>query len=229
MDKKICEEKRCASFIPLRGYCLTHSEFIEKLKTCREEISDKNKEIINKQNNEIDQSKLKPITKEIVRNYSKKIFNNLGYITTLDVKNELRKHNYWAVQSSVSKFIDEIFEEDNWDWNVEYNYKIYYLKTPSFFKKIEIKRNEIKNWISENCKNKFFSISIIKKDNIEKKIVCKLGDKKNNIKQTNNILKVFDINIINNKDKNIRGDYRNINIETINEIRFKNTIIEIID
>lgn len=65
----------------------------------------------------------KTLTQDIVRDVANELISLNGSTTNLDVKNELRKRGYWAVQSDVSDFMQNIASSVGSGWDTSNNGK----------------------------------------------------------------------------------------------------------
>ncbi|WP_338762542.1 hypothetical protein WAF17_17815 [Bernardetia sp. ABR2-2B] len=54
-------------------------------------------------------------------------FKKRGFTTTLDVKNELRKKGFHAIQSEVSLWMDELATDEEWDYESNGTFRMYSL------------------------------------------------------------------------------------------------------
>lgn len=57
---------------------------------------------------------LSPLTKSAVRSAAIRLMERNYSATTLEVKQLLRTKNFWAIQSTISRWMDELAEEEDW-------------------------------------------------------------------------------------------------------------------
>lgn len=71
------------------------------------------------------------LTQDVVRDVANKLIDANGSTTNLDVKNELRKRGYWAIQADVSDFMQSIASSIGSGWDVSNNgrFNTYSLKS----------------------------------------------------------------------------------------------------
>lgn len=74
------------------------------------------------------QTNSKTLTKDAVKIVAERLMFNLMAITTLEIKNELRKEGYWATQRQVSTFMRDLCIENNYDSQTTGQYNIYRMK-----------------------------------------------------------------------------------------------------
>lgn len=77
---------------------------------------------------------MKTFTLEDAREAFEEVFEREGEVTSLDVKNELRKRGFWATQSEVGTAVRDVAEELEYDWHFNGVYRKYYkvdIATPS--------------------------------------------------------------------------------------------------
>ncbi len=70
---------------------------------------------------------LKPLTKEVVRTAARRLMERNYTTTAIEVKNLLRSQHYWAIHPTISDFLDELAEEENW-YFISNNYQRNYFK-----------------------------------------------------------------------------------------------------
>lgn len=70
---------------------------------------------------------LKPLTKEAVRTAARRLMERNYTTTAIEVKNLLRTQNYWAIHPTISEFLEELAEEENW-YFISNNYQRNYFK-----------------------------------------------------------------------------------------------------
>lgn len=57
---------------------------------------------------------LKSLDKNAVRTAAIHLMERNYTTTTLEIKQLLRSQNYWAIQSTISRWMDELAEEEDW-------------------------------------------------------------------------------------------------------------------
>jgi len=70
---------------------------------------------------------LKPLTKEVVRTAARRLMERNYTTTVVEVKKLLNTQNYWAIHQTISNFLEELAEEENW-YFVSNNYERNYFK-----------------------------------------------------------------------------------------------------
>lgn len=70
---------------------------------------------------------LKPLTKAAIRSAAIHLMERNYSTTTLEVKQLLRIQNYWAIQATISRWMEELAQEENW-YAVSNNYHYNYFK-----------------------------------------------------------------------------------------------------
>ncbi|MFK7981673.1 MAG: hypothetical protein AB8G86_16945 [Saprospiraceae bacterium] len=70
---------------------------------------------------------LKSLDKHIVRTAAIRLMEQNYTTTTLEVKQLLRSQNYWAIQATISRWMDELAEEEDWYFET-FNYHRNYFK-----------------------------------------------------------------------------------------------------
>lgn len=70
---------------------------------------------------------LLPLSKDAVRNAAIELMEKNYTATTLEVKQLLRAQNYWALQNTISRWMDELAEEEDW-YFISNNYHRNYFK-----------------------------------------------------------------------------------------------------
>ena len=76
---------------------------------------------------------LKSLDKNAVRTAAIHLMERNYTTTTLEVKEFLRSQNYWAIQATISRFMDELAEAEDW-----------------YFENINYHRNYFKNEVTAN-------------------------------------------------------------------------------
>jgi len=71
--------------------------------------------------------KLEP-TKDEVKEKFLALLKNEGQITSLEIKDALRKDGFWATQMTIGPMIHKIADEDNIHWDFNGTYRTYYYK-----------------------------------------------------------------------------------------------------
>ena len=69
---------------------------------------------------------LKSLNKEAVRTAAIRLMEQNYTTTTLEVKQLLRSQNYWAIQATISRWMDELAEEEDWYYETYNNYRNYF-------------------------------------------------------------------------------------------------------
>ncbi len=70
---------------------------------------------------------LKPLTKEVVRTAARRLMERNYTTTVVEVKKLLNTQNYWAIHQTISNYLEELAEEENW-YFVSNNYERNYFK-----------------------------------------------------------------------------------------------------
>ena len=70
-------------------------------------------------------SQLKPLTKDTVLVVAQRIMLKTGFVTSLEVKEELRKQQFRADQDGVSAHMIELSTEEDWKVGDTGNYRVY--------------------------------------------------------------------------------------------------------
>lgn len=69
----------------------------------------------------------KPLSKMAVRSAAVQLMERNYTTTNLEIKLFLRTQNFWAIQSTISRWMDELAEEENWFF-ISNNYHRNYFK-----------------------------------------------------------------------------------------------------
>ena len=72
-----------------------------------------------------------PLTKDAVYDVAMELMKNTGSTTSLEVKEELRKKDYWALQKEVSNMLQELCDEHGWDKNNNGTFNVYSIPSSS--------------------------------------------------------------------------------------------------
>lgn len=67
----------------------------------------------------------KQLTKQEVLRVANDLFLKNGKTTTLEVKTVLRNEGFWAEQSEVSSYMDQLHAQENWDFTTPGNHRVY--------------------------------------------------------------------------------------------------------
>lgn len=73
------------------------------------------------------QNHLKPLNKNAVRTAALRLMERNYTTTMMEVRRLLRAQNYWAVECSINKWLEELAEEEGW-YFVNNNYERNYFK-----------------------------------------------------------------------------------------------------
>lgn len=152
--------------------------------------------------------KASDLIEEIMNEQLNVFIDNNGYVTSLDLKNQLRLSYppfIWD-QTPVSLWLSSNCKDSK--YNIVDN-GLYLTYTPIKKSKTKKKDNRIgKNEAVkqiQNTKGRFFSVTFMKKDDTPRKMTCKLVDGPDN-------LGYF-------KVKTVKGDFRQINTQTIQSFK----------
>ena len=69
----------------------------------------------------------KQLTVNIVETIASDLLHQNGSTTTLDIKNEARAQDYWAVQEAIAQSMYTVWELHGWHWTFNGTYRTYYL------------------------------------------------------------------------------------------------------
>lgn len=67
----------------------------------------------------------KTLTKADVFDVASDLIEQNGSTTTLDIKNELRKRGFFALQADVSQHMMDVCDEEGWSFSVSGNHRVY--------------------------------------------------------------------------------------------------------